>query len=832
MKPVNYRAPRRPLLGVPPQSRSACRLQAGFSPFALAALAGVLLVPAAQAQQRPTFLPSQEQDSLYVQAGPGYDDPAPPTPTAPPQPSYQSYQSQSGGQDYAGQSYGGQQETGRPSFLRPPTAQGTPAGDAETIMTQVEVPIPAATAEPLGYPSQGYPAQQGRGDISGRIRVPAADAGTVTMPLDNRYQATEVVQVRRDPNPITPVPGTGIIDDNNISPSIIYGPEQEALPQQELPDPGPPPPDYDRMIRSRQFGDVESAAVEGNDSGLAAAMGWARYREGQNELAYQWFERALSWDENNYEAAYGLALTLYRMGRYSQAEEVARWRAAQYPKMNKILGDITARRAVNTFQGKNYRQTRDTLLNIRRHRALTREEQIMLAWSEFHLGNLNAAGKEFVRLYRARPDRYAAEGVFAVYSRARDWTGLETIVVEVGGPLEGLYLRHVSQKYLDYGLHRYAYREAPSRFRELKNISTPSAGLQVIGRSRSGTEGTSQLSEYGVRFNGTIFEDHVNRFDISIGVTSLDSGALVDRETRVGTYKDSDTRYRYMPRTNYDGLVDARVRWERQGLLTPMIELGITPINGEINPTFIGKLGLRKAEDWGYWEGLVYRDPVKDSLLSYTGMRDPYTGKKWGRVTETGGRFALFGQLQDNWGFYGSAGAGVLMGSGVPNNAHAALALAVSKTFEMKGFEYLTVGPSIGLEFYNKNLSHFTFGQGGYFSPKSMLQGMIGGRFLTKQGGTSLLRGNAGVGIQTNRQAATPLFPNKPDGRWHSATTSSGVAVGLDLEGLYMLSDQWVLGGALAVNVAPDYNDFSVRLSLQYFFDRRGGLFAQDFLTF
>lgn len=727
--------------------------------------------------------------------------------------------------------------------------RGDDAAAPEGMMiTQVEIPMPPATAEPL-YGEEEPRRSRVASSEPGRIRVSRAgdepERTPLRMPVQNRepaysgdryredrYRERDLVNVRNDENPLTIVPGTSTPDDGNIPPAIIYGKGQQAL--QEAPKENtPPPPDFEAMIRHKQYGDVESTAMANRDSGLANALGWARYRDRQNNQAYEWFERAIQWNDRNNEAAYGMALTLFRLGRYQQAEEVARWRAAQYPKLKKILADITVRRATSSFQSKNYRQTKETLITIQRQRSLTREEQNMLAWCEFHLGDTESAKKSFVQLYRARRDRYSADGVYAAYATSRDWSGLEAVVVEYRGPLESLYQEYVSQKYRDYGLQRQAYREAPTKYPELANISSSVVGGQVIARTRSGTEGTSQLTEFGARVNGILYTDDVNRLDVSIGVFNLDSGALVG-DTRLGHVRPEwdDRGPRFLPKTQYDGLIDARIRWEHQCFLSPTFELGVTPINGEIDPTFVGRIGLRKVEDWGNWGADIYRDSVRDSLLSYTGMRDPYTGQKWGRVTESGVRASLYSGFAEDWGFYGAAGAGVLMGQNVQNNSHAQVSLSVSKSLKLKGFEYFGVGPALSLGFYDKNLSQFTYGHGGYFSPSYLVQGTLAARFMTKEGGTSLLRGNAGLGIQVNRQAAAPLFPDDPDGRWYSSLNSSGVTVGLDLEGLYMLSDQWAVGGQIALNVAPNYNDFSVRLSLQYFFDRRAGLFAQDFLTF
>ncbi len=726
-----------------------------------------------------------------------------------------------------------QESTGRPSFLPtapPPTPQAErPLSlPPQTIVTQIELPTPPPTAEPLeiegAYRNTGSDAdfvrqQAPSAPISFGTPDTALASHPTTAPAGPAYQPPPTLTQNEPPayDPVTP--------------TIIYDEGQSAIPRKPVVE-VPVGPDPGLLLRQGRYADVEPFAEDTRDSGLAASLGWAYYRSRQDQRAHIWFEKAVQWDENNYEATYGLALTLFRLGRESQAEEVARWRLAQYPKMRSILSDIETRRAVSSFESKNYRTSLQRLLAIQKQRRLTREEQIMLAWNRFHLGEVEAARADFVILYRARPDRYAADGVYTTYATLRNWRGLKSFADTHKGPIAALYQRHVSEQYQAYGLYRKAQAEAPQRFPELEGISSPSAGVEIIGRSRSGTAGTSELTEYGARFSGTLYSSGLDRFDINIGIADLDSGALYGDVPFGKAPEEGEKDYRYSPRTHYNGLFDARIRWEREGLLTPSIALGISPVGGALSPTVVGSIGLRKVDDWGNWQAALYRESVRDSLLSYTGLRDPYSGETWGRVSENGGRFSLYTQLENQWSFYGAASAGIRTGSKVPSNAHVTLSAAVNKAIKLEMFEFFVIGPSLSMEFYDKNLSGFTFGHGGYFSPSHLIQGMISARFLTHQGRNYLARGSAGFGIQNNRQESVPWFPNQPGSRWISGETTTGAALLVDLEGLYQLSDQWLVGASLGLNIAPNYNDFSLRVSLRYFFDPRRGLFAPDFITF
>jgi Cellulose synthase operon protein C C-terminus (BCSC_C) len=88
--------------------------------------------------------------------------------------------------------------------------------------------------------------------------------------------------------------------------------------------------------------------------------------------------------------------------------------------------------------------------------------------------------------------------------------------------------------------------------------------------------------------------------------------------------------------SKYDALFDGRIGYQYLGEYSIGADIGITPTGGALIPTVVGDLSLKNTRDWGNWGVVFYRKSIKESILSYTGMKDPYTGRSWGRVTETG----------------------------------------------------------------------------------------------------------------------------------------------------------------------------------------------------
>ena len=109
---------------------------------------------------------------------------------------------------------------------------------------------------------------------------------------------------------------------------------------------------------------------------------------------------------------------------------------------------------------------------------------------------------------------------------------------------------------------------------------------------------------------------------------------------------------------------------------------------------------------------------MSNSLLSYGGSRDPVTGEQWGSVTANGSSLGELGQGGAH-GVWASLGYHWLLGDNVARN---------NRTTAMTGYYYKLVdSPServrTGLTFihfgYDKDLSGYTLGQGGYWSPQN-----------------------------------------------------------------------------------------------------------------
>lgn len=221
----------------------------------------------------------------------------------------------------------------------------------------------------------------------------------------------------------------------------------------------------------------------------------------------------------------------------------------------------------------------------------------------------------------------------------------------------------------------------------------------------------------------------------------------------------------------------------------------------------------------------VMRDSVKDSLLSYSGARDPVTGQIWGGVVANTGSVNLSTAPRSNAtyqsvGFYASGSYSFIQGLNVPDNWN----VAGNAGLYWQMVQGLTLGLNAGAMHYDRDLKYFSFGQGGYFSPQQYYLASIPISWYSRHPRFEYAIRFSG-GIQYLGEASTPFYPVLP----HSATVTQGtyasdssVAANYDLNLRlgYRVAPHVYFGTFATANNARDYYSQSVGFSLKFMFDR------------
>ena len=264
-------------------------------------------------------------------------------------------------------------------------------------------------------------------------------------------------------------------------------------------------------------------------------------------------------------------------------------------------------------------------------------------------------------------------------------------------------------------------------------------------------------------------------------------------------------------------------------LLFPHMALagGYTPYNFLVS-TFTGRFQWQPGN--GPFSVSFVRDSVKDSQLSYAGLRDPEgnslatTGQIWGGVVSNQGqvRFA-HGDAQS--GYYFAAGGQYLTGYHVEdNNRIDGNGGAYWRAFTSPEFGNLSVGANFFAMHYANNQYAFTHGMGGYFSPQGYFLGNVPitwtGHYLTHWHYNVM----GAFGVQAYQENSTPLWPldkfleTNQFSPMLPSVTSVSANYDLRSQAAYQIGPHWFAGGYLAANNTRDYNFVSVGFFVRFLF--------------
>jgi hypothetical protein len=259
------------------------------------------------------------------------------------------------------------------------------------------------------------------------------------------------------------------------------------------------------------------------------------------------------------------------------------------------------------------------------------------------------------------------------------------------------------------------------------------------------------------------------------------------------------------------------------------IDLGSTPLGQDLSTLVGGVKWAPKLTDYLTLILTGERRAVTDSLLSYVGVKDKYSGKSWGRVTKNGGN-AMLSYDDGDAGFYVGAGGYSYQGENVASNTSLmGSAGAYVRPFHFSDRE-LKTGINISWMDFSKNLSNFSYGQGGYFSPQNYVSVSFPVDFTQTYDDLSVKVGGS-AGYQSYTQDQSAYFPNNSDYQsllenavtagyakeaYFSGGSKSGIGYNLHAGADYKINKDVTIGGQLGYDTFGDYNESTAQLYFRY----------------
>jgi hypothetical protein len=218
------------------------------------------------------------------------------------------------------------------------------------------------------------------------------------------------------------------------------------------------------------------------------------------------------------------------------------------------------------------------------------------------------------------------------------------------------------------------------------------------------------------------------------------------------------------------------------------------------------------------------RDSVKDTQLSYAGLRDPAgdtlgnLGQIWGGVVANQGHLQ-FARGGAESGYYIAAGGQYLTGYKVASNTRIeGSGGAYWRLKTMPEYGNLSIGANFFGMHYAKNQAAFTYGMGGYFSPQAYF---LANAPITWNGhsGTYWHYNILGsVGVQAFQVEKTALFPGSAITDYIPGKTSVGSNYDVRGQVAYQISPHWFAGGFFGANNSRNYSALSAGFYVRFLF--------------
>lgn len=348
-------------------------------------------------------------------------------------------------------------------------------------------------------------------------------------------------------------------------------------------------------------------------------------------------------------------------------------------------------------------------------------------------------------------------------------------------------------------------------------------------RNRTGIDGLGQMTELALPLTATLpFQSWDHRLSFSVAPTFLFTGNPLANA-------DSNHQFGQCATVGPDGVCAGRGhhyyvqgvglnvsyvnRWFSADVGSTPLGFPIANVVGgvEFAPHLTRDLVLRVSGG---------RRMVTNSELSYAGMKDPVSGRKWGGVTREFGHGMLeWGHPM--WDLYAGAGFAYLDGTHVVANTELDVQAGGNAQVWQDHEKRMIVRTGLNFSYYSyrRNSYLFTWGQGGYFSPQSYYAIMIplewtGHRDMW----TWLLRGEGG--FQHYHSDAAPYFPLN-DGlqpaaigqNTEGAQSASGVAGNVQGRVVYQVTPSLRLGVQASYSRAGSWSEVSAILMAHYTID-------------
>ncbi len=547
----------------------------------------------------------------------------------------------------------------------------------------------------------------------------------------------------------------------------------------------------------------------GHIAGLTES-GWHFYHKHNYDRAIVFFQQLIVLEPENMDHVLGLGYSLYQSNRLDEAAVLMA--ADQIQETEKILElkALVYHALAQDALARGDKTRADTFMGV-------------LEWVVDKTGS-PAAAQQLLSLYSGTGDT------------KKGWQLARRLAAEASPSLRSeaaAYFNHHSSPIL-------ASQTSEASDRCFTNADSPRIHMATRYRSKDGDEGTSQLDDTSFIAQLVVPYSPGYQWSLSFKSSRLSSGSTPPIYSVGSFYRYLNGQEPSAPVTTDETVFQLAAGWKKEGPILWDLLVGTSPMNGPVDVTPVFSL---KAE-MDKWEFEIHRTSVTESILSYTGLEDPFGSEPWGRVVKNGfeaGRSIDLGNR--NW-LSITAGADIFRGENVWHNSAWHVNTAVGRTLPWHNRFDVTYGLYLSGMGFENNTNFFTYGHGGYYSPDFMVSGGPIFRIKTPVCEAYWLDLQLSVGWMTERTSDSPRYPigNEtmtaltPDARdeyqgRYQGETNSRLAYSANFEAWKRLTRHLALGGNFSMGRSSAHFEWQTWIGFELFFNPQNAFWRQRSLS-
>lgn len=555
----------------------------------------------------------------------------------------------------------------------------------------------------------------------------------------------------------------------------------------------------------------EILAIKPQDPSTLTALAWWYYHHKQYQSAYKIFSQLHKQHPQKRDYGLGLAYSLIKLNKLDAVLKIAKKFNAQDKAFKQVKSEIYLRKANKAYKNKNYPEAKSYLQKLLTLDPQNLNAKALLAWTLYNQEKIEEALPLLLSVYETQKDPNIARVILHSYEKTNKKKKAFSFA-EYLARLDDDAQRKVAGNFFFthdcpikaaqvYAGHKTCYYHADK----------PQLDLSLFYRYKSGTSGFSRLNEIISPFSFSYPSYWGEKWEFSLITKRLFAGNAPPLPY-AGSYYKNTTQKNDLITSLW--VVSPQIRWEKEGDTHYTFQLGTTPLNGPISPlpTFLAQAEQR------HWRFNLHQYPVEESILSYVGLKDPYSDEKWGRVVRSGVEGEIVFNLPLSYWLSLKGGYDNYWGKNVWDNYALYGTTTFGKTFLTKKGKF-SLGIFATEEHFQHNTEFFTYGHGGYFSPQAFLMTGPIFHFQTKPCQTYWLDAQLGLGYLYSKTKGAPRYPlTDIHTDLYSKDKASDLGYSIQLQGLRLLSPHWTGGVFFSLNKSADYSECLVGLTLRYFF--------------